>query len=72
MAELHELAGAIGEVGGDAIGVHTYDGDTPQDARRTIRARAHIVLTNPDMLHAGHPAAPSALGEAVREPATTW
>src|SRR5438445_6435633 len=23
------------------IGVFTYDGDTPQDARRTIRARAH-------------------------------
>jgi DEAD/DEAH box helicase domain-containing protein len=36
-----------------AIGVFTYDGDTPQDARRTIRARAHIVLSNPDMLHSG-------------------
>ena len=53
MAELHELAGAIGEVGGEAIGVHTYDGDTPQDARRTIRTRAHIVLSNPDMVHSG-------------------
>ena len=53
MAELHELANAIGEVGGDGIGVHTYDGDTPQDARRTIRTRAHIVLTNPDMMHSG-------------------
>ena len=31
----------------------TYDGDTPQDARRAIRGRAHVVLTNPDMLHAG-------------------
>ena len=31
----------------------TYDGDTPQDARRTIRARAHLVLSNPDMLHSG-------------------
>ena len=38
MAELHELANAIGEVGGEAVGVHTYDGDTPQDARRTIPA----------------------------------
>ena len=28
-----------------------YDGDTPGAARRTIRARAHIVATNPDMLH---------------------
>ena len=61
MAELHELAGAIGEQRGDVggeplgepIGVHTYDGDTPQDARRTIRTRAHIVLSNPDMVHSG-------------------
>ena len=53
MAELHELAGAIGDAGGGAIGVHTYDGDTPQDARRTIRTRAHVVLSNPDMLHSG-------------------
>ena len=53
MAELHELVGAIGDVGGEQIGVHTYDGDTPQDARRTIRTRAHIVLSNPDMVHSG-------------------
>ena len=57
MAELHELTAALkeidGEVGGEAIGVHTYDGDTPQDARRTIRTRAHIVLSNPDMVHSG-------------------
>jgi DEAD/DEAH box helicase domain-containing protein len=52
MAELHELVGAIGEVG-DPIGVHTYDGDTPQDARRTIRTRAHVVMSNPDMVHSG-------------------
>ena len=38
---------------GEQIGVFTYDGDTPPDARRTIRARAHLVLSNPDMLHAG-------------------
>ncbi|MEO5824071.1 MAG: DEAD/DEAH box helicase [Vicinamibacteraceae bacterium] len=36
-----------------SIGVFTYDGDTPQDARRAVRGRAHIVLSNPDMLHAG-------------------
>ena len=56
MAELHELTNAIkaqGEDSGEGIGVHTYDGDTPQDARRTIRTRAHIVLTNPDMMHSG-------------------
>jgi DEAD/DEAH box helicase domain-containing protein len=33
--------------------VFTYDGDTPQDARRAIRGRAHVVLSNPDMLHSG-------------------
>jgi DEAD/DEAH box helicase domain-containing protein len=53
MAELHDLAGALHELGADDIGVHTYDGDTPQDARRTIRTRAHVVLSNPDMLHSG-------------------
>jgi DEAD/DEAH box helicase domain-containing protein len=35
------------------IRIFTYDGDTPQDARKAIRARGHIVLTNPDMLHSG-------------------
>jgi DEAD/DEAH box helicase domain-containing protein len=33
--------------------VFTYDGDTPSDARKSIRERSHIVLTNPDMLHTG-------------------
>jgi DEAD/DEAH box helicase domain-containing protein len=35
------------------FGIFTYDGDTPADARAAIRDRGHIVLTNPDMLHAG-------------------
>ena len=35
------------------FGVFTYDGDTPSDARRAIREKGHIVLTNPDMLHTG-------------------
>ncbi|NUP10334.1 MAG: DEAD/DEAH box helicase [Polyangiaceae bacterium] len=30
-----------------------YDGDTPGDARRAARERTSIVMTNPDMLHAG-------------------
>src|SRR5690606_11729020 len=30
-----------------------YDGDTPADARRVARERCRVVLTNPDMLHAG-------------------
>ncbi|MBU1701815.1 MAG: DEAD/DEAH box helicase [Candidatus Eisenbacteria bacterium] len=31
----------------------TYDGDTPGNLRSKIRDEARIVLTNPDMLHAG-------------------
>ena len=38
---------------GDEIRADVYDGDTPGDARRSIRTRAHIVVTNPDMLHSG-------------------
>ncbi len=38
---------------GPEIGVFTYDGDTPSDARRAIRGKAHVVLSNPDMLHSG-------------------
>ena len=30
-----------------------YDGDTPQKDRSAIRKNAHIILTNPDMLHTG-------------------
>ncbi len=30
-----------------------YDGDTPGDARRAARERSPIVMTNPDMIHAG-------------------
>jgi DEAD/DEAH box helicase domain-containing protein len=53
LAELHRMTELVGAAGGGDIGVFTYDGDTPQDARRSIRARAHVVLSNPDMLHAG-------------------
>jgi DEAD/DEAH box helicase domain-containing protein len=53
LAELHQMAQLVGAEGAGEVGVFTYDGDTPQDARRAIRARAHVVLSNPDMLHAG-------------------
>jgi DEAD/DEAH box helicase domain-containing protein len=39
--------------GTQRFGVFTYDGDTPSDARKAIREKGHMVLTNPDMLHAG-------------------
>jgi DEAD/DEAH box helicase domain-containing protein len=47
LSELEDLGGRLGDV----FGVFTYDGDTPSDARQSIRQRGHIVLTNPDMLH---------------------
>jgi DEAD/DEAH box helicase domain-containing protein len=49
LAELHDLSRRLD----DRFGVYTYDGDTPSDARKAIRERGHVVLTNPDMLHTG-------------------
>jgi DEAD/DEAH box helicase domain-containing protein len=49
LAELHDLNQRLD----NRFGVFTYDGDTPSDARRAIREKGHIVLTNPDMLHTG-------------------
>ncbi len=49
LAELHDLNQRLD----NRFGVFTYDGDTPADARRSIREKGHIVLTNPDMLHTG-------------------
>lgn len=34
-------------------GAITFDGDTPGDARRAAREKSGIILSNPDMLHAG-------------------
>jgi DEAD/DEAH box helicase domain-containing protein len=53
LAELHELSDRLSRRDELEIGVFTYDGDTPQDARRAIRGRAHVVLSNPDMVHSG-------------------
>ena len=49
LTELHDLATRLD----DCFGVFTYDGDTPSDARKAIRERGHLILTNPDMLHTG-------------------
>jgi DEAD/DEAH box helicase domain-containing protein len=49
LAELQDLSKRLD----DGFGVFTYDGDTPSDARKAIRERGHIVLSNPDMLHTG-------------------
>lgn len=47
VAELLELNRA-GELG---VRTYTFDGDTPGDARRAIRLKGDIVVSNPDMLH---------------------
>ena len=52
MDQLHEFHEVV-EAMGSGIRAFTYDGDTPQDARKAIRERANVVLTNPDMLHTG-------------------
>jgi DEAD/DEAH box helicase domain-containing protein len=49
LSELHDLATRLD----DCFGVFTYDGDTPSDARKAVRERGHVILTNPDMLHTG-------------------
>ncbi|RME44027.1 MAG: DEAD/DEAH box helicase [Caldilineae bacterium] len=46
----NRLAEAIGAAAPRAA---TYDGDTPQAARRTIRRGTRVLISNPDMLHAG-------------------
>jgi DEAD/DEAH box helicase domain-containing protein len=53
VAELQAIVDLRGEDAVTPICTYTYDGDTPADARRAIRTRAHIVVTNPDMLHTG-------------------
>ncbi|MDP3920728.1 MAG: DEAD/DEAH box helicase [Candidatus Omnitrophota bacterium] len=49
MDEIHSLSSQLET----DIRCFTYDGDTPQDARKAIRGHAHIVVSNPDMLHQG-------------------
>jgi DEAD/DEAH box helicase domain-containing protein len=46
---LHELVREAGLATPAAV----FDGDTPADARKGARDRARVVLSNPDMLHAG-------------------
>ncbi len=50
--QMHEVHGLITDLKAD-IRTFTYDGDTPDDARQAIRKQGHVVITNPDMLHAG-------------------
>jgi DEAD/DEAH box helicase domain-containing protein len=47
-SELNELVG-----GKIPIKVSTYDGDTPESLRMAARDTGRIIISNPDMLHAG-------------------
>jgi hypothetical protein len=49
LRSLRVLAGAT--LGDRAPAIDIYDGDTPQADRGDIRARAQLLITNPDMLH---------------------
>lgn len=49
VAELSELNQG-GQLG---VRAFTFDGDTPGDARKAVRTRGDIVVSNPDMLHQG-------------------
>jgi len=50
--QLHELDSMSKALDG-RISSAAYDGDTPSSSRSQIRRSARILLTNPDMLHAG-------------------
>ncbi|MDI6772268.1 MAG: DEAD/DEAH box helicase [bacterium] len=51
MDQVDELQTLVTALEAD-IKAATYDGDTPGAARRAIRTAGHVVVTNPDMLHA--------------------
>ena len=49
LAELRDLTKLMGV----ELATHTFDGDTPPNARRAVRQAGQVVITNPDMLHSG-------------------
>lgn len=51
--QVEALRGLASAIEGAPVGVAVYDGDTPPDERRAARRKAHVIATNPDMLHRG-------------------
>lgn len=51
--QVRSLRALAAEVGPGLVGAGVYDGDTPPEERKAARTRAHVVATNPDMLHRG-------------------
>lgn len=47
----HDQARAATELAPDGVRIGTLDGDSDEAERRFAREHAHLVLTNPDMLH---------------------
>jgi DEAD/DEAH box helicase domain-containing protein len=62
--QLHEFQAVVDAMGSD-IKAFTYDGDTPQDARKAIRERANVVLTNPGYAPQRSPSSPYKMGEML-------
>ncbi len=50
-AALAELLNDLGAA--EQLAVRTYDGDTPPGRRAAVRDEVRLLITNPDMLHAG-------------------
>ena len=48
---LRTLVHAMASSDAASVGIGVYDGDTPPGARQAVRQRAHVVASNPDMLH---------------------
>ncbi|MCB1630004.1 MAG: DEAD/DEAH box helicase, partial [Xanthomonadales bacterium] len=42
---------ALNQAGELGLGAYTFDGDTPSDARKAVRTKGDVVVSNPDMLH---------------------
>lgn len=51
--QLNKIQSILQLIPNNSIVVASYDGDTPAGHRKSIRERANIVVTNPDMLHLG-------------------
>ncbi len=47
----HDQRRALNSLGVPGLRAEAYDGDTPADERRWIRAHANMVFTNPDLVH---------------------
>src|SRR5881296_4309358 len=66
-----DQADGLAEFGLPDLTWGTYDGDTPTAQRRSVREKAQIILTNPDMLHLGSSRSTIA-GRTSSVTCTTW